>query len=100
MQNAYSPGHREQIVPVHTLVLPDLVVRADAARVDHDAPVGVRLGVQQVVAFRAEVEGSLCAERRGCPSSRGQVKSCVYVSVSTLACAQHRDVPFGLRYGV
>ena len=60
MQDAYSPGHREQIVPVHTLVLPDLVVRADAARVDHDAPVGVRLGVEQVVAFRAEVEGSLC----------------------------------------
>ena len=60
MQDAYSPGHREQIVPVHTLVLPNLVVRADAARVDHDAPVGVRLGVEQVVAFRAEVEGSLC----------------------------------------
>ena len=54
--------HCEQVVPVHALVLSDLVVRADAACVDHHSPLGVGFGVQEVVALGAEVEGGLSVE--------------------------------------
>ena len=60
MQDAYSPGHREQIVPVHTLVLPDLIVGTYPACIEHYAALRVRFGVQEVVAFGAEVQGGLC----------------------------------------
>jgi hypothetical protein len=57
-------GDSEQIVPIHALVLDELVVRAHAARVHHDAPLLVRLRVQQVVALRAEVERRLARQGR------------------------------------
>ena len=50
-----SLGDCEQIVPVHTLVLANFVVGADAASVDHDAALRVCLGVEEVVALGAEM---------------------------------------------
>lgn len=60
----YSLGDSEQVVPIHALVLTDLVVLANAARVHHDTPLRVRLWVEQVVALRAEVERRLLSETR------------------------------------
>ena len=55
----YQAGHvlcdRQQIVPIHALVLSNLVIVAYPARVDHDSPLGVCLGIEQVIAFRAKV---------------------------------------------
>ena len=59
-----TPCHCQQIIPIHTLVLANLVVCAYAASVDHDATLRVRLGVQKVVAFRAEVKRSLLARQK------------------------------------
>ena len=51
--------HRQQVIPVHTLVLANLVVCAYAASVDHDAALRVCLGVEEVVALGAEMERGL-----------------------------------------
>ena len=59
VKTSNSLCHGQQIVPVHTLVLPNLVVRTDTAGVDHDPPLRVRLGVEEVVALGAEMEVSL-----------------------------------------
>ena len=50
---------RQQVVPIHTLVLPDLIIGANTARVDHNAALWICLGVEEVVALGAEVEGGL-----------------------------------------
>ena len=50
-----SLGDREQIVPVYTLVLANLVIGANAACIDHNAALRVCLGVQEVVALGAEM---------------------------------------------
>lgn len=55
LQNEHSLRNREQIISVYTLVLPILVVGADTAGIDHDTTIRVGLGVEQVVAFGAEV---------------------------------------------
>lgn len=52
----YSLCNRQQVVPVHTLILANLVVHADPTGIDHDASLLVGLGVEEVVTFRAEVE--------------------------------------------
>jgi hypothetical protein len=49
----------QQIISVHTSILANLVVCAYPACIDHDATLLVGFWVQQVVAFRAEVEGRL-----------------------------------------
>ena len=59
--NNYVLCDREQIVAVHTLVLPNLVIRADTACIHHDTALRIRLGVEEVVALGAKVEGSLGA---------------------------------------
>lgn len=51
-------SHRQQIIPVHTLVLADLVVLTYPASVDHNATVLVRFRIKQVVALRTKVQGS------------------------------------------
>ena len=60
-----SPSHRQQIIPVNALVLPNLIVCADTASVDHDTSLRVRLGVEQVVAFGAEMKRSLYSRTSG-----------------------------------
>ena len=50
---------RKQIIPVHALVLPNLIVCTYPARVEHYAALGIRLGVQEIVAFGAEVQRGL-----------------------------------------
>lgn len=57
--DGYVLRHREQIVPVHTLVLANLVVGTDATCVDHDPALRVRLRIEEVVALGAEVKGGL-----------------------------------------
>ena len=54
-----APRDSKQVIPVHTLVLPNLVVRADATSIDHNTPLRVCLRVEEVVALGAEVEGGL-----------------------------------------
>lgn len=49
----------KQIIPVDTLVLPNFVISTNAACVDHDATIWVRLRVEKVVAFGAEVKRGL-----------------------------------------
>ena len=49
----------KQVVPVHTLVLPDLIIGANTARVDHNAALWICLGVEEVVALGAEMERGL-----------------------------------------
>jgi len=46
----------QQIVPVHTFVLANLVVITDPAGVDHDSTCGVSFWIEQVVTFGAKVE--------------------------------------------
>jgi len=46
----------QQIVPVHALVLANLVVLTDPATVDHDSAGRVGFWIEQVVAFGAKVE--------------------------------------------
>ena len=60
-----SPSHRQQVIPVNALVLPNLIVCADTASVDHDTSLRVRLGVEQVVAFGAEMKRSLYSRTSG-----------------------------------
>lgn len=55
----YALGHRQQIIPVHTLVLADLVVLTYPTSVDHDATVLVRFRIEQVVALRTKMQRSL-----------------------------------------
>lgn len=49
----------QQIVPVYTFVLPNLIVCTYAACIDHDATLLVSFRIQQVVAFRTEMERRL-----------------------------------------
>jgi hypothetical protein len=53
---ANSLGDRQQIISVHTFVLADLVVCTYAAGINHNPALLVGFRVEQIVAFRAEME--------------------------------------------
>lgn len=52
-------GDCQQIILVHTFVIADFKVVAYPACVNHDAPLWVGFWVEEVIAFRAKVEGGL-----------------------------------------
>ena len=50
----------QKVVPINQAVVHSLVdIWADTTRVDHSSTLLLRLGVQEVVALRAEVKGCL-----------------------------------------
>ena len=51
----------QQIIPIPTLILPNLVIVADPTREHHHAALLVGFWVQHVVAFGAEVKRGLAA---------------------------------------
>jgi hypothetical protein len=59
VEKLHSLGNRQQVIPIHTLVLVNLVIITYPACVDHDAPLWVGLWIQQVVALGAEMQRSL-----------------------------------------
>ena len=67
----------QQVIPVDALVVADLVVLADAAGIDHYTPLLVCFWVEEVVAFRAEMERGLKIpiNRGGRESSWGSLPS-------------------------
>jgi hypothetical protein len=54
-----APSDSEKIVPVHALVISNLVVCAYATGEDHDAALLISSRVQKVVAFGTKVKGCL-----------------------------------------